>query len=139
MRIYEFIATRLVAIENCRSSNNREWALRHQEAIEEVVKALAPSGSGFDAGTDLVWDKSSPNRLVFSTAYHHMTEGGMYDGWTHHDVTVTPHLAFGASIFVHGPNRNDIKDYVHEVFHSFLFERWSDAKKESSTKEGLDK
>jgi hypothetical protein len=49
-----------------------------------------------------------------------MTEGGMYDGWTEHTVVVTPSLAFGINIRITGRNRNDIKDYLHDVFHEAL-------------------
>jgi len=79
-----------------------------------------PSGSGIDSGTTLDFDKSSGSKLVFSTSYHHMTEDGMYDGWTEHVVTVKPSLMFGFDLAISGRDRNDIKEYLHEVYHDTL-------------------
>lgn len=79
----------------------------------------APHGSGFDNGTMLDFDKSGGAKLVFTTAFHHMTEHGYYSGWTEHTVTVTP--AFdGFDLKISGRDRNDIKDYIADVFNTFL-------------------
>jgi len=82
----------------------------------------APSGSGFDNGTQFDFQRSKRNRLVFNTAYHHMNESGMYDGWTHHDVIITADLRFGCSIRMSGQDRNDFKSYAHEVFDVWITE-----------------
>ena len=44
--LYRAIAEKLQAIENCRKANNAEWEARHSDAIEDLVKAHMPSGSG---------------------------------------------------------------------------------------------
>lgn len=49
-----------------------------------------------------------------------MDDNGFYDGWTEHKVTVTASLVFGMKIAISGPNRNDIKDYIHQTFESIL-------------------
>lgn len=87
--------------------------------LEMWIKKHAPSGSGFDQGTQLDFDSCKKNRIVFTTAFHHMDEHGGYDGWTNHTVVVYP--AFdGFDIRVTGRNRNDIKDYVQSTFHHWL-------------------
>lgn len=112
-----FIAAKLQAIANCIAAGNAEWRDRHQEALDATMEG-APSGSGFDNGSSL-FDKSTPDKLVFGTAYHHMDGSGMYDGWTDHTVVVTP--AFdGFDLKVTGRDRNDIKDHIAEVFHAWL-------------------
>ncbi len=88
--------------------------------INEVCRNHLPSGSGFNNGTNLDFDKSNPERLVFITAFHHMNGGGFYDGWTHHEVIVTPSLNTDFHLRVTGRNRNDIKDYIAETYHSCL-------------------
>lgn len=94
--------------------NNPEWFDKHSERIEQLVRNYLPSGSGFDNGTTLDLNASHADKLVFCTAYHHMVEG-YYDGWTEHTVTVTP--AFNHfHLRVSGRNRNDIKDYIADVF-----------------------
>jgi len=114
----QWFAHYLQAIRNCEASSNYEWRGKHADSIAELMES-APSGSGFDAGTKLVeWTEK---KLIFRTCFHHMHESGMYDGWTEHNVIVTP--AFnGFDTRVTGRNRNDIKDYIGEVFHAWLSE-----------------
>ena len=81
-----------------------------------------PSGSGVDSGTKLL-DNSTPDRLVFQADFHHMDENGFYDGWTEHQIIVTPSLAYGFNVRITGRNRNEIKDYLADLFnHIFNME-----------------
>jgi hypothetical protein len=80
----------------------------------------APSGSGFDNGTQIDEDRSDV--LRFATAFHHMDECGMYDGWTEHTIRVKPSLAWGFDLKVSGRDRNGIKDYIADVFAQWLNE-----------------
>ena len=98
-----------------RSAHWRDMADTHEATIERLVKDFMPSGSGFDAGTKLDLDLSHAERLVFTTSYHHMNDGGYYDGWTEHTVTVTPGFN-GSNIRISGRDRNGIKDYIHSTF-----------------------
>jgi hypothetical protein len=116
LKHYQAIASKLDAMDNCRKAGNDEWLEKHEQDIMDIVKNEFPSGSGFDSGTKLNWDKSTPEKLVFETSFHHMDEGGCYDGWTDHTITVTPSLQFGFNLKVSGRDRNDIKDYIHEIF-----------------------
>lgn len=113
------IASALQAQINCQKNGNQEWHDRHGETIEQLVSDHLPSGSGFDAGTTLA-DDSKPNRLIFNTSFHHMTEHGMYDGWTEHQVIVTPCLVLGFSLRVTGRDRNDIKELIGDTFNDCL-------------------
>ncbi len=119
-KLYQRIATCVQAMENCRASGNSEWLDRHQETAEKMVKLFMPSGSGFDNGTRLDFDMSGPNKLVFQTGFHHMNDAGMYDGWTDHSVVVTPDLANGFVLKIFGRDRQGIKEYIAEMFHSAL-------------------
>lgn len=115
------IAALLVARQNCLKSGNVEWFEKHGERIDSLIKNHFPSGSGFDSGTAFDEDESKPDRLVFTTAFHHMDEGGSYDGWTHHSVIVRPCLpAPGHDIKVTGRDRNGIKEYIGDVFAEVL-------------------
>jgi hypothetical protein len=116
LKVYEAIAQALSARIRCENGNgNSDWIVRHAERIETIVKEHLPSGSGFDNGTQ--FDRASkPNRLVFNTAFHHMHESGMYDGWTDHQVIVTPDLGMRFDVRVTGRNRNDIKEYISSSF-----------------------
>ena len=119
MKLYREIADLLTAIDNCRRTNT-SWLARHSQSLRELKKRL-PHGAGFDAGTAILAD-STPERIVMHASYHHMNDNGFYDGWTEHDVIVTPSLTDEISILVTGPNRDDIKEYIAEIFYSTLVE-----------------
>ena len=112
------------AVHNCDKSGNLFWRDRHTRLVLALVDRYLPSGSGFDAGTKLDLDRSTADRLVFTTAFHHMNEAGYYTGWTHHDAIVTPCFD-GISIRFTGRNLNAIKSYNDEAFHDILIRRIS--------------
>ena len=110
-----------VAIENCERSGNSEWLAKHRGNLVRVCRFL-PSGSGIDNGTKLVEISTSPERIKLTCGFHHMDEHGGYDGWTEHAVYVTPSFS-GINVRVTGSNnRNDINDYLHDVFSHTLEE-----------------
>lgn len=90
------------------------------DRIDKLDKEM-PSGSGFDRGTTLDVAKSTSNKLIFVTSFHHMDDNGYYDGWTDHKVTVTA-LFDGFEVAVSGSNKRDIKDYIADTFHYVLSE-----------------
>lgn len=114
-KVYQAIAARFDAM----SRANEEWIKRHNDRIESIVKEYMPYGSGFDCGTAFDDDNSKPERLIFTTQFHHMNDCGMYDGWTEHKVIVTPSF-FGPNIQVTGVNRNGVKDYIADIFNDAL-------------------
>ena len=115
-QLYQHIARCLTAQENCRKTGNTEWLSRRGAIANHLVAVYMPSGSGIDSGTKLDFDRSKPNRLVFTASYHHMNDGGMYDGWTDHDIIVTPDLSFGFVLRITGVDRDQIKDYLGDMF-----------------------
>ena len=118
--LYKELAGTIQARLTCQSSGNTEWLEQHSDRIEQLVADFLPSGSGWDCGTKIDLDESHADKLVFCGGYHHMNESGMYDGWTDHTVTVTPSLVLDFHLRISGRNRNDIKDYLHELFESAL-------------------
>jgi hypothetical protein len=120
VKLYQELAQLLIARSNCLASKHAEWASKHEDKILALVKDHMPSGSGFDCGTGFDLDKSTPDKLVFNTSFHHMADCGMYDGWTEHTITVKPSLAFGFTLRITGKNRNDIKSIISEDFDNAL-------------------
>ena len=116
--LYREIAAKLAAIRNCRESGNTEWEAKHGDALKELVDML-PSGCGIDCGTKIDEDACHAGKLVFSFSFHHMNDAGMYDGWTDHQVFVTPSFD-GIDLRITGRNRNDIKEYLYETYHFAL-------------------
>jgi hypothetical protein len=114
------IACVLAARANCEKSGNTEWHARHSEALEALLHEYLPSGCGIDNGTGLDLDASIPEKLVFIVGFHHMDEHGGYDGWTYHRVIVRPSFVHGIALSISGPNRNDVKDYLADVYHVAL-------------------
>ena len=120
IKIYQRLSRSLCARNNCLLIDDdaaEKWSAVHQNTIDSILDT-APHGSGFDAGTQLS-ESSTPEKLIFTTAYHHM-RNDMYDGWTEHLVTVTPSLQCGFKLKVSGKNRNAIKTYIDETFYSWL-------------------
>lgn len=116
MLLYQKIAQIFSAYLNCIESNSVEWQDKHQERLEKIIENCLPYGSGFDTGTKLDYSRSNPNKLVFDTEFHHMNENGYYDGWTQHKVTIKPNLQFGYHMNITGINKDNIKDYISDVF-----------------------
>jgi hypothetical protein len=114
-KLYRLIVSTLDAYRHCCDNENHEWSARHWSTLK-TLESLLPSGSGIDSGTTIDTEKSTSEKLVLNTAYHHMNDAGYYDGWTEHTVTVRASLLFELNITISGRNRNDIKDYLHEVF-----------------------
>jgi hypothetical protein len=119
-KLYQHLASVVDALRRCEQTNNVEWQEKHSEAITYMMRNHMPHGSGIDAGVQIDLDKSSDEKLVFDTAYHHMNDAGYYDGWTEHTVTVRADLISGITIAISGRDRNQIKDYLMEIFHSCL-------------------
>lgn len=108
-------AIALDAMRNCEKHRNEKWLAIWSDRLDSM-DSLLPSGGGFDAGSKLDRDKSTKERLVFTTSFHHMNEGGFYDGWTEHKVTVSASLIGGLNVAISGRNRNDIKEMIHQSF-----------------------
>lgn len=131
MKLYQAIAqnARLLAKKE---SIHHEAARNRQKRIEDSL----PYGFGFDRGTRI--ESVTDQKIVFSTALHHMNQNGFYDGWTEHQVVVSASLCHGIDVVVRGretPQRhrprgkdrndiNDIKDFIAEVFSGVLLEEF---------------
>lgn len=114
--LYREIAQLIGARLNCLKGDNKEWLEKHTEKLEKLVENHMPSGSGIDSGTKIDLDESTAEKLVFTCGYHHMNDGGYYDGWTEHKVIVTPSLTYGFNLRLTGKDRNQIKDYLGETY-----------------------
>lgn len=113
--VYAAIASAFQARLNCEQNGNIDWQVAHGDRINRLVDWYLPRGAGFDSGTTFDYEASTPQRLVFQTSFHHMNDGGYYDGWTEHTVIVTPTFD-GVNVRVTGRDRNDIKDYIADLF-----------------------
>lgn len=109
------LAGKFNAFQNCVKSNNIEWKEKHEDSINAMLENL-PHGSGIDAGVKFDWQSSNPEKLVFTFGFHHLNENGYYDGWTEHKAIITASLYFGIKINITGKDRNQIKDYLHDLF-----------------------
>lgn len=115
------IASALVARNNCIVSSNGEWQSKHEDTLSHIESRFLPSGSGIDCGTKIDLDRSNGHGwIVLTFSYHHMNENGMYDGWTKHEAKITPDLLFGYKIKISGRDRNQIKEYLHDVLTAAL-------------------
>ena len=120
-KLYKQIANRIVAYHNCIESNNQEWEEKHLDALNSYNDCL-PSGSGFDSGSKIDTDFSNAEKIIIHTSYHFMDEWGGYDGWEDYKIVIKPSLLHDFLLTIHGKNRNDIKDYMYEIFRDSLNE-----------------
>jgi hypothetical protein len=118
--VAEQLSSAIVARKNCESRDDvGGWMAKWSEVISNVEKNHLPHGAGFDNGTTIMLDHSDECMMAFETSFHHMDDNGMYDGWTEHKVFVRS--AFnGFEIEITGDDRNDILDYIAEVFECAL-------------------
>lgn len=119
-KLYVVIARLLCATVGCIKNGNVEWQNKHKDELRYIEKNLLPSGSGFDVGTKICMEMPNPEKITLITGYHHMDENGGYDGWTEHKVIIAPSLQFGFNIRITGRNKNDIKEYMTDVFNDIL-------------------
>lgn len=123
--LYVILATMLQSRANCKARNNPEWFDTWSELIGRIEKGILPSGSGVDNGTKIDLDKSSDDQIVLTAGFHHMDENGMYDGWTDHTIRVRPSLSFGFTVSISGRNKNGIKEYLSDLYHSAMAEKYT--------------
>jgi len=120
MKLYKRIAQALNAYKGNHIS---------QEVTDAWTDVIArcndelPSGSGFDSGSKVNIDLSTPEKIVIDTAFHHMDNNGYYCGWSHITVTVRASLQFDFDIKInfHGYKRasND-SEYFYDTFNDVL-------------------
>lgn len=118
MKLIEAIAQALASRNNCALSGNTNAQKVWDEVLRRLDRAL-PSGSGIDLGTKIE-RASLPDCVILHTSFHHMDQHGGYDGWTEHRITVKPSFVYGLDLRISGGNRNEIKDYLHQVYEQAL-------------------
>lgn len=117
--VYRELASAIIARRNCIESGNTQWRDRWTDRIEHIERDILPSGSGIDCGSKVDVDESDSRKIFIDLSFHHMDENGYYDGWTEHRITVSPSFD-GIELKISGRDRNQIKDYLHDVYYHAL-------------------
>ena len=93
------------------------------DEFDRLIDETAPSGSGFDAGTQFKTAKFDKRgncaRLDFQTDFHRLNGMGYYVGWTRYEISVFPTFS-GFDFVVKGKNADGLRDYVGEVFQDWF-------------------
>ena len=118
--LYQIIASAIRMV----SFGSENFRSEYEDLLEYIERNILPSGSGVDCGTKINMEKSKDNLIVLDVDFHHMDEHGYYDGWTHHKVKVCPDLVFGYDLKVTGRDKNMIKEYLGDLYHYVLSERY---------------
>ena len=120
MKLYKKIAnaTRWIALTD-------EFKTKKMIELDELSNLL-PSGSGIDSGCTIDEEKSTENKIVIRSSFHHMDENG-YCGWSEFTVTVIPDFMNDFNLKIVGNNAiypafSYIKDYLYELFRESLNE-----------------
>jgi len=122
--IYTGLAQNVDDKKNAIKEGNGTWVENFDKRIKKLMSE-APSGSGFDNGTQLDEVNSNHKKLVFHTAFHHMNEEGMYVKWTYHDVIITASLSEDFVVKVTGSNYEGIKSYIDNCFYEWLTKQYT--------------
>ena len=118
--VAQALSSAIQARLNCIEHDNDEWRERHQETGDAIAHEYLPSGAGIDNGAQIDWSRSTGEKIVIDTSYHHINEVGYYDGWTDHTITVRASLLSDFRLKISGRNRNDIKEHLYEIFYDAL-------------------
>lgn len=119
MKLYQKLAGTIAAIENCQKSGNTTYIQTHKDLLRYFESEYLPSGSGFDNGSKIDLQKSTPEKIVILSDYHKMSDAGYYCGWQAVKVVVKPSLLYGFTLSITGGNRK-FKDYVSDAFEHAL-------------------
>ena len=121
MKLYKEIAnvTRWIPLTD-------EFKIEKMDKLDEL-SSLLPSGSGIDSGCTIDEEKSTKNKIIIHSAFHHMNENGFYCGWSNFDVIVTPDLLYDFNLKIVGRNAiypafSFTKEYLYSVFYDALNE-----------------
>lgn len=116
-KLIEHIANHLMSLKNGLAKGElREERLAK---LDEIQRHYLPNGGGFNQGTRIDINKSTHDRIVFTTSYQH-AKNGLHDGWTDHTIIVRPSFVYNLDVKITGRNKNNIVDYIDEVFRDAL-------------------
>jgi hypothetical protein len=119
--VFQELAEAIESSHSAERNQNHEWAIKHRLRAQNIADNFLPSGAGWDLGTKIDLDKSNPTVIRLSGSFHHMSEVGHYCGWTNHNIVIRPVLTYGGiDIRITGRDRNQIKDYLGEIFQHAL-------------------
>lgn len=122
MKLYQKIASTIIAIRNCEKSGNSEWLEKHKDTLYDIEKNVLPHGGGIDSGCKINVEKSNENKIVIDVPYHCMDEHGYYAGWRDYQIVIKANLAFDFTVDIKGRDYNGLKDYLADIFHHVMNE-----------------
>lgn len=121
-KLYQKIASTIIAIKNCEKSGNQEWLEKHKDTLHDIEENTLPHGGGIDSGCKINVEKSNENKIVIDVPYHCMDENGFYGGWRDYQIVIKANLAFDFTVDIKGRDYNGLKDYLVDIFHHVMNE-----------------
>ena len=122
-KVYQELAACVEARQGCLDNDNWVWFVIWSDKIKRITDEHLLHGSGFDNGTMIDLDRSTGDKLVFTSAFHTMDENGYYGPWISFTVTVHPSLYLNFYLTVKGrfgSKYQDLKDHVADTFSEYL-------------------
>ena len=93
-----------------------------------LFKEVLPNGNGIEAGC-VISLKSTKKRIVIDTLYWHTNDSDETSRWTAHQVIITPSFEREINIRITGKNKDNVKDYLHDIFREALMKEYAVFKK----------
>ena len=106
------LANLINAIKHCKPA----YQDLANSTIDEM-DSLLPHGSGIDGICEIDRNNSTIDKIIVNLEYHHLNDAGYYEGWTSHQVILTPSFIGGFDLKVTGKDKNGIKDYLSNLFY----------------------
>lgn len=88
-----------------------------EQPIKDILQELK-SEKGLEQGVRFNYNHSTKDRLIFTFDYQHY-HNGLYDGSTHHVMTITPKFG-GYNLFISGSDKHSVKEYLYTKFLSIF-------------------
>ena len=117
MKLYQKIA---------RVASQKNWAKRTKEL--SLLQKLLPNGKGIREreGLAVILLESTKKRIVIDTTYWHTNNS---DERTSHQVIITPSFEGEINIRITGKNKDNVKEYLHDIFREALMKEYAVFKK----------
>jgi len=90
-----------------------------------LLQELLPIGNGIETGCVILL-KSTKKRIVIET---HPNDSYETSRWTAHQVIITPSFEREINIRITGKNKDNVKDYLHDIFREALMKEYAVFKK----------
>lgn len=98
---------------------DKKWVVPSKARLSELLEPL-PRSNGLDAGVVFDWNRSKPNKFIFSFNYYYRDKRGDRSGWTRHQLIITAGYFNKFYMRITGRNKNKMKESLLTLFNEIF-------------------